>query len=53
MAASKTYIVEPVNSKPYEVKADSYTYDAQTGRHILKSGDEIVANLINVSVRLK
>lgn len=51
--ADKTYIVEPVNGQAYEVKAASYEFSEQTGRHLFKKGDEVVANLINVSVRVK
>lgn len=54
-AAAKTYLVTPVSgSEPaYEVKATSYEYERETGRHVFKNGEEIVANVLNVSVRQK
>jgi hypothetical protein len=51
-AKENTYIVTPVDgSGPYEVKAESYTYDSSTGHHVFSTGEEVVANLLNVNVR--
>lgn len=52
-AAKKlTWIVQPVdNSKaPFEIEAETYEYDAASGRHYFKNGDLLVGNLLNVSV---
>lgn len=50
--SKKTYIVTPsTGDAPYEVKAESYEFSETTGRHQFKNGDDLVANLLNVSVR--
>lgn len=55
----KTYIVTPTTGeKPYEVQAESYDFDQTTGHHLFydnekADGSGIVANLLNVSVRVK
>lgn len=50
--AKKTYIITPTSGEaPYEVKAETYEFESTTGRHLFKTGDQLVANLINVSVR--
>ena len=52
MAAKNTYQVKEITTnQEYQVKAESYEYDTTTGRHLFKDGDEVVANLLNVSVR--
>jgi hypothetical protein len=51
-ASENTYVVTPVDGSPaYEVKAQSYTFDSTSHRHLFTTGDEVVANLLNVSVR--
>jgi len=55
----KSYIITPATGgSEYNVEADRYEYDAQSGRHLFYKKaeaegqpDDLVANLINVSVR--
>lgn len=50
----KTYVVTPSDGSPaYEVQATSYDFREQSGRHVFLDGEEVVANLLNVSVRRK
>jgi hypothetical protein len=50
--AKKAYTVTPVNGEaPYEVNATKYEFSDTTGRHLFYDGDDLVANLLNVSVR--
>lgn len=54
----KTFIVEPTNgTAPYEVQADSATYDSQSGAVLFKNGEgddaELVGRVLNVSFREK
>lgn len=54
--AKKKFVVSPSDgSESYTVEAEHYTFDKTTGRHLFENGKgasaEIVANLINVSVR--
>lgn len=57
MPTAKTWIVTPNNSDDHEIKisADRYSFNETTGRHLFYKGsgdkEELVANLINVSVR--
>jgi hypothetical protein len=52
--ANKTYICTPADgTAAYEVQATSYEFSESSGRHIFKEGEEVVANVLNVSVRRK
>jgi hypothetical protein len=53
-AKTETYEVRSAldNTKDL-IKADSYEFDPTTGRHIFKLGDKLVANLLNVSVKMQ
>lgn len=53
MATKHSWIIEPSAGTSYTVTAEKYEFDTLSGRHIFSNGDEIVANLLNVSVRRK
>jgi hypothetical protein len=54
MPETKTYICVPTDgTAPFELQAESYEFDTVSGRHLFRTGDELVGNLLNVQVRVK
>lgn len=49
-AKKKFQVSDTSGGNKRQIEAERYEFDQQSGRHLFYNGDELVANLINISV---